>query len=301
MAPILQASSLLLSLFTSTAAAWTETQYLSPFSDRVMGTTSSMPVYPTGSVSVTSSTVITTKQTARFGFRAITADLTLTRMYMPTGSAPVCSQIFGCLSTETTGSITTNIFAPVTIANDPTCTLTSYSYVTSSSGTLGNAFLSNAGLENTFPSMFRQATETGDGKPALFVTTYVSTISTNLGGQAVTTTRCDVFLKPDQITGVTPIATESALVSQCVDPRRFLCPAPTTTSRGFQPTSTGTCGTDWIGEYGKGQAAVTNTGPAGPGSTGQGKPNAASGLRVGADTWRTILAIFTLCIGGAFL
>ena len=44
-----------------------------------------------------------------------------------------------------------------------------------------------------------QATESAE---ALAITTFVATMSTNLGGQAVTTSICEVYLKSDAIMGV---------------------------------------------------------------------------------------------------
>jgi hypothetical protein len=57
---------------------------------------------------------------------------------------------------------------------------------------------------------------------ALLVTTYVTTLSTNMGGQAVTTTVCDVYLRSDAAFGVEYVA-ESTILTECMDPRDYFC------------------------------------------------------------------------------
>lgn len=72
----------------------------------------------------------------------------------------------------------------------------------------------------------------------LFITTYVVTVSTNMGGQAVTTSVVDVYLKSDAVQGVIPMP-EASLLSQCVDPSSLLCQtsSPAVGDYGCGPTN----------------------------------------------------------------
>ncbi|KAL2861180.1 uncharacterized protein BJX67DRAFT_375509 [Aspergillus lucknowensis] len=80
-------------------------------------------------------------------------------------------------------TITTKYYLPLTVSNLASCTLTEYTYT--------------EGVQVGLPSTLQaQAT---DESLATLVTTYTSTISTNLGGQAVTTAVCDIYLRGDAV------------------------------------------------------------------------------------------------------
>jgi hypothetical protein len=209
----------------STAAGWTRTDH---WQTTVITTykgslyTSSIPVYPTASASATSTNTSTTlvSDHAPGGWLVSyhTYPITVTDLFYPP-DAPVCTDggFKQCSPTPTytiSGSITTNYYAPVVISNPSSCTKTSFLYTTPQS-------VFPPGLYLSIPDAVDQATGSAE---VLFVTTYVSTSSTNLGGQAVTTSVCDVYLKEDAVLGVLP-GYEAYPLSQCVDPRVYSCSA----------------------------------------------------------------------------
>ncbi len=108
----------------------------------------------------------------------------------------------------TTSTVSTRYFAPLTIEQPSSCTKTSFSYTSSQ-----QVFPAN--LQPT--SLLAEATESAQ---AWFITTYVVTISTNRGGQAVTTSLVDVYLSANAVQGILPLS-QSSLLNECVDP-----PAP---------------------------------------------------------------------------
>lgn len=108
-------------------------------------------------------------------------------------------------STTASPTITTRYYVPVTLSNPASCTKTAFTYTDS--------------IDVVLPSsLTAQAT---DSSLAAYVTTYVSTISTNLGGQAVTTSRCDVYLNSKAVPEATIL--NNGLITECVDPRRSTC------------------------------------------------------------------------------
>jgi hypothetical protein len=110
-------------------------------------------------------------------------------------------------STAASPTIVTHYYVPVTLSNPTSCTKTTFTYTDS----IGVALPS---------SLTAQAT---DSSLAAYVTTYVSTISTDLGGQAVTTSRCDVYLNSKTVPEATIL--NNGLITECVDPRRSTCSA----------------------------------------------------------------------------
>ncbi|KAH6716721.1 hypothetical protein BKA61DRAFT_600306 [Leptodontidium sp. MPI-SDFR-AT-0119] len=219
-------------LLADRAAAWSLTNYFTTSITSVWtgGTVSStytlsIPVSPTGSVSATSSNITTSSASDVLFYlgpatETLIYEITVTNLFLPT-NAPVCVPSYsfyvttGYCSTSSTSSttasptITTRYFVPVIISNPSSCTQTSFSYTSSQDVDL-----------SYLPSIVRtQATEPSE---ALFITTYVVTMSTNLGGQAVTTSVCDVYLNSDAVTGALP-AVEASYLSQCVDPSKFRC------------------------------------------------------------------------------
>jgi hypothetical protein len=219
-------------LLADRAAAWSLTNYFTTSITSIWtgGTVSStytlsIPVSPTGSVSATSSNITTSSETDVLFYlgpatETLIYEITVMNLFLPT-NAPVCVPSYsfdvttGYCSTSSTSrttaspTITTRYFVPVIISNPSSCTQTSFSYTSSQDVDL-----------SYLPSIVRtQATESPE---ALFITTYVVTVSTNLGGQAVTTSVCDVYLKSDAVTGVLPVV-EASYLSQCVDPSKFRC------------------------------------------------------------------------------
>jgi hypothetical protein len=209
----------------STAAGWTRTDH---WQTTVITTykgslyTSSIAVYPTASASATSTntstTLVSDDAPGAWLVSFHTYPITVTDLFYPP-DAPVCTDggFKECSPTPTytiSGSITTSYYAPVVIRNPSSCTKTSFLYTTQQAVWPPGEYLS-------IPDAVDQATGSAE---ALFVTTYVSTLSTNLGGQAVTTSVCDVYLKQDAVLGVSP-GYEAGPLSQCVDPRVYSCVA----------------------------------------------------------------------------
>ncbi|KAJ5380934.1 uncharacterized protein N7496_003362 [Penicillium cataractarum] len=162
---------------------------------------------------------------------------------------PVSAFFFDPPTESTTASptVTTQYYLPVTLSNPASCTKTTFTYTDSISIILPD-------------SLTAQAT---DSSLATYVTTYISTISTNLGGQAVTTSRCDVYLNSKAI----PSATiwDDSYLTECVDPRRSTC------SAGENQKATGSGGCNGLyPPTGASNAAATTTagGTAEPTKTG---------------------------------
>src|SRR2546423_3710976 len=197
----------------STAAAWTTTDHwqtslITGFKSMI---TNSIPVYPTGAVSATSTNTSTSLFTS-LGYTLVLTAYDL--FYAPSAAVCTLSGLEPCGPTpalsETSGSITTTYWAPVLIANPTSCTKTSFEYTTASTVLLPSAWISDAA---------QQATQSVE---ALQVTTYVSTLSINMGGQAVTTTVCDVYLRSEAASGISYVA-ESTILTECMDPRDYYC------------------------------------------------------------------------------
>lgn len=78
--------------------------------------------------------------------------------------------------------------------------------------------VSRSALSSSVPGIAEQAPESVH---ALLVTTYVSTMGTNLGGQAMTTSICEVYLRDGVIKSLGP--ENDYAQSQCLDPRQYAC------------------------------------------------------------------------------
>jgi hypothetical protein len=161
-------------------------------------------------------------------------------------------------TTSASPSIQTNYYIPVTVSNPQTCTLTDFTYT----DTVGIMLPS---------SLVPRATESD---LALLVTTYESTIRTNLGGQPVTTSICDVYFKSDAV----PVTVDGigidprGLLSECVDPREHMCNEP---GQNSAATGSGGCVGPYPPTAGRNQASTTKVDyKAGPTETG------------GARSWR---------------
>jgi cytochrome c5 len=192
-------TSLLLLHWVSTAAAWSRTDHwhttVRPRGARSTTSldTSSITVIPTGDATPISSNVSTTLVTerARGGYgNYYTFEVTVTDLFYADNATGICTPILtDCSSsatrsvTSSSSTITTNYYAPVIISNPASCTRTSFAYTTAKS-------LSLRPTVTGIPDFDQQAIQDAH---ALVVTTYVSTLSTNLGGQDVTTSVCDVY------------------------------------------------------------------------------------------------------------
>lgn len=101
-------------------------------------------------------------------------------------------------------AIITHYCFPVVYSNPESCTKKKFIYTESAWIRLPH-------------TLVEQAT---DSSMATKVASYVSTISTNLGGQAVTTSRCDVYLNNKAIQS---LDIPTGLLIECIDPRRSTC------------------------------------------------------------------------------
>ncbi|PKX96562.1 uncharacterized protein P174DRAFT_417586 [Aspergillus novofumigatus IBT 16806] len=171
-----------------TFGTWTVTQHLivrnittGILPDYIVEST----VYPTASVSpISTSTNVRVEYlvATQNGFGRAVINVTTSYLMLPT--EPTNLPILTVPPTTTARpSIKTNYYIPVTVSNPQTCTLTDFTYT----DTIGISVPS---------SLVPRATESD---LALLVTTYESTISTNLGGQPVTTSICDVYFKSDAV------------------------------------------------------------------------------------------------------
>ncbi len=198
-----------------TAAAWSSTNYwqTSLITSGKTASTTSISVLPTGTDTATASTSSTTTFTSGgltilltvydLFYRPSAAVCTPSRVLTPCGPTPTLSRV-------TATTITTTYWAPVHLANPTSCTKTSFDYTTASTVALPSQWI---------PDIAQQATQSVE---ALLVTTYVKTLSINMGGQAVTTSVCDVYLRTDAVLAVIYTA-ESSLLRECVDPRDYAC------------------------------------------------------------------------------
>ena len=210
------------------ARAWDMTSYYN-YSTEVFGgnppTTLStiVPVVPTGPVTGTSTSIITTSFVDGANF---TYAYTLTSLFLApsaswcafqgegVGNVKICSGTTGLINPPlpTSNSLDqTRYFVPVLITPPASCTMTSFSYTSSVQIT-----------PFELPGSMITEITTGTGGEALFITTYVEVISTDLGGQPITATVVEVFLKTDAVQGVTPIK-EKQKLTQCVDPSVYYC------------------------------------------------------------------------------
>ncbi|KAK6522994.1 hypothetical protein TWF281_002418 [Arthrobotrys megalospora] len=272
--------------FLGQATAWSYTQYFSPTSSAPwLGSTRTdwVEVIPTGLISVISTTVTTEKDTLSVGVgRYVTINVTLTK-------ATITANGSACLAyecrTSTENGIGTKVYAPVVLTNPPSCTRTSVSYTTSSS-------IYPVRIEN-FPGILAQANKTGSNGVALFVTTYITTVGYNLGGQPIISTSCSIWLKADAVAeNPEPGYTDSSYLAECVDPRRYLCTK--TMPGGYPPPPT--CGTDWIGIYGQPTAITTSSRTNAGGGDQPGGAAARNGLPPWSFTFVTLTMTLSLLL-----
>jgi hypothetical protein len=212
-------------LFVGLAEAWEMTSYYN-YSTEVFGGTVTLSalidVVPTGPVTGTSSDVKTTTfLDPDYGFTYI---YTLTSLFLePTGSwcasqnrgygnTKICTGTIGLLAPPIptlNPLLKTRYFAPILITQPSSCAKTSFSYTSSI---------------QIYPTELpgSMATEATIGGEAVFITTHIAVASTNLGGQIITATAIDVFLKSGALQGVTAVS-QASYLSQCVDPSSFMC------------------------------------------------------------------------------
>ncbi|KAJ5623933.1 hypothetical protein N7510_000242 [Penicillium lagena] len=149
-------------------------------------------------------------------------------------------------------TITTNYFAPYVISNPTSCTKTMFTYTDSIGVSLPNELMA-------------QAT---DATAAMFVTTYISTVSTDLGGQAVTTTRCDVYLNAEAVPAHGyDLGSDGYFAEECVDPRRSTC------SPGENQAATGSGGCKGLYPPTRAKEHSANTATSGASTTQTGGTN----------------------------
>ncbi|CEL03937.1 hypothetical protein ASPCAL05073 [Aspergillus calidoustus] len=170
-------------------------------------------VYPTASVFPTSTSIAVWTDylpATQNGLGRAVINVTTSYLILPT--KPTNLPVLTDPPTASATPIETNYYIPVTVSNPESCTLTDFTYT------------DTIGIRVPTPLAARA---TGSDL-ALLVTTYESTISTNLGGQPVTTLVCDVYLK----SGAVPVVDGdlevygAGLLSECVDPREHLCTSP---------------------------------------------------------------------------
>jgi hypothetical protein len=169
-------------------------------------------------------------------------------------------------------SIFTYYYVPVTVSNPESCTKTDFTYT----DTIGISLPD---------SLTAKAT---DSDLALFVTTYESTISTNLGGQAVTTSICEVYFKSDAVpVGEPDIDVDDAgYLDECVDPRRELCTSP---GQNHDATGSGGCVGTYPPTQGSNGGSPTEDDSSSPTETG-----GAVSLREQKEWWGLILSGFVV-------
>jgi hypothetical protein len=120
---------------------------------------------------------------------------------------------------------------------------------------------------------------------ALFITTYVVTLSTDLGGKAVTTSFCDVYLKRDAVLGIVP-ELEAPYLSECVDPSGYLCSSSTSSCGSGVPVTYPPKG--YIGGAGTASATMTTSKTSG---------NGVGGLAGIVNPWLMLsMALAILCV-----
>ncbi|KIN08726.1 hypothetical protein OIDMADRAFT_48572 [Oidiodendron maius Zn] len=248
---MLLASVIILFLQAGSVLGWTYTEYLSTaltsyiFDTQVYSTT--WTVIPTGSVLPTSSNIHTTQAmvNAGNGFNILLDDplatiaITVTDLFLGP-NASVCTVRYDILDNE-----------------PPGCTKTSFMYTTSTAVNLDDVMIFTDGDFISSSVLMKQATATGSGGEALFVTTnvLVPTSSDYPGIPPTTTTACDVYLKSDAVVGIQRLA-EATYLDQCIDPRRYLCGDGTGTA-----ALSGQCGTGWVEPFPPTGAARTNEVP----------------------------------------
>lgn len=178
---------------------------------------------PTGPVTPTSTSINTTTLRIYNGFHLL---VTVTYLYLGPGARacrPYNTNQTGCVpapSTMPTPNVqtTTDLFFPRVVANPPSCTQTAFRYTTAQTILL-------EGLGGGFDLVSNLRPQATQSPQLLLATTYVSTISTDLDGAVATTTKCDVYLRSDAVTGtlLSQASREAYLLDQCVDPRKWMC------------------------------------------------------------------------------
>ncbi|KAK3378989.1 hypothetical protein B0T24DRAFT_143897 [Lasiosphaeria ovina] len=271
----------------STAASWTTTNYWltrTVTTNLKTPTVTSVAVFPTGAVSPTESKT----STSLFTSVGYTLKLTVFDLFLAPSAAVCTLSRLNCgppVVTHTTGIITTTYWAPVPISNPSSCTETSFSYTAASTILLPSVWIRDA------------ATQATQSENAQLVTTTVKTISTNMGGQEVTTTVCDVYLRSEGVFGVTYVA-ESTLLTECVNPRVYSCSSLSSAlaaGAGIVGAQT-TCVDPNLGYPPTGIAAAAGPGP----TTDSSDPTKAAGApsptkSSGAEA----LGVSAIAVGGA--
>lgn len=275
-------------LWVNAAAAWSLTNHWQTTVHTRASTsfvTSSISVIPTGAATPVSSNISTTLVTDGVGGGLLpdqyTFEVTVTDLIYAddasgicTASRASCSPSTSPTPTTTSSTITTNYYAPVAISNPASCTRTSFAYTTARSIRLHD-------VSTDIPGFGEQATQPAH---ALLVTTYVSTLGTNLGGQDVTTSVCEVYLRDGAVAG--GVGPDTGAHFECVDPRVHACSvALARASQPFRlvdPSTSAACRTDQ--QYPP-ASIIGPTGTAGGGSDSTSSSGASAGFRGRVGWW----------------
>lgn len=208
------------------AISWEVTYYAtlttSDF-DFISVATLTQTVFPTAPVTPISTATYVDQSQELAVYQApggVPINVTTKYLILPNTSLPLWTgQYAPTTSTIAHTNIETNYYAPVTVSNPSTCTKTTFTYTDS---------ISIFVPDNLTP----QAT---DPTVAAFVSSYVVTAGTDLGGQAITTTQCDVYLNSQAAPSIDPYPWDKYL-DECVDPRHYIC------TSGGNIAATGTAG-----------------------------------------------------------
>jgi len=122
-------------------------------------------------------------------------------------------------------------------ANSASCTLTTFSYTTTHRVQLSGFGDRTQGQPEPW-WLVNPTPQAMDPSVLESASTYISSISTDIDGTVMTTTRCDVFLNQHAIVNLQPAPTEARLLSECVDPRRWLCEEAIASTSGCKTDTT---------------------------------------------------------------
>ncbi|KAF3384392.1 hypothetical protein F1880_002351 [Penicillium rolfsii] len=245
------------------------------------------PPRPTSTTTNTSTIELLLPNTiSEFEEDKITVPITMTYFDLPANVSftagvtdySVIVSDFACASDHVSSSITdTHFYAPAIISNPPSCTLTSFHYTTSYSVSLGDSQLISQAMGSSIAELITQVT---------------SVISTDLGGQQVKSTYTAVFMSKEAFgpNGIQAAPNEEGYLSECVDPRRYLCSAnPYSLTPSDIMASPGSC------------SITPVTYPPGSGSTGGSGSPAASTTRASSQKGEAFRQHIDLTLWGILL
>lgn len=192
---------------------WSETTYLMNTTDYLGGPIVEV-VYPTAAVTPmsTSVAIVNTSLLVESGY--ITIPITVSNLFVESG-APIYSITAPWMPdkpTPTTPTATTSIgtryYGPALVSNPTTCTKTQFTYTA-----IHSVYIPT--------ELAAQATESVN---AAYITSFGGDYSTDLGGQELQTMYSVVYFRAQALGGLLPIdQAEQHYLTECVDPRRYLC------------------------------------------------------------------------------